>query len=186
MVRAIIFDCFDVLVSSGFPSFVAKYIPTQEAEVAWTLETALNSGRIDYTTFVQKLSELSDMPWGKVGAILDDNRADELLFTYIREELKPHYKIGMLSNAGDNWLDEMIGPERVALFDDIVLSYDVGFTKPQPEIYLLAAKRLSVEPDECVFIDDRAVYCLGAELVGMSAVTFKNTPTLKRQMIDIL
>ena len=42
--------------------------------------------------------------------------------------------------------------------------------KPQPEIYLLAAERLGVEPEACVFVDDLRENCEGAEAVGMTAI----------------
>ena len=42
--------------------------------------------------------------------------------------------------------------------------------KPEPEIYLLAAERLAVEPAACVFVDDLRENCEGAEAVGMTPV----------------
>jgi len=54
--------------------------------------------------------------------------------------------------------------------DDAVLSCDVGLTKPDPRIYLLACERLSVEPRDCLFVGDGANDELaGAERVGMKA-----------------
>ena len=47
------------------------------------------------------------------------------------------------------------------LFDAVVISAEVGLHKPQPEIYLLAAERLGVEPAECVFVDDLRENCAG-------------------------
>ena len=41
--------------------------------------------------------------------------------------------------------------------------------KPQPEIYRLAAERLEVAPEECLFVDDLRENCEGAEAVGMTA-----------------
>ena len=36
---------------------------------------------------------------------------------------------------------------------------DVAVKKPDPSIYLLAAKRLGLEPTECVVIEDSAIGC---------------------------
>jgi len=38
---------------------------------------------------------------------------------------------------------------------------------PEPEIYLLAARRLGLAPDECVFVDDMLANVEGAREVGM-------------------
>jgi epoxide hydrolase-like predicted phosphatase len=56
------------------------------------------------------------------------------------------------------------------LFDAVVISAEVGLHKPEPEIYLLAAERLEVEPAECIFVDDLRENCEGAEAVGMTAI----------------
>jgi FMN phosphatase YigB (HAD superfamily) len=42
--------------------------------------------------------------------------------------------------------------------------------KPQPEIYLLAAERIGVAPEGCLFVDDLQENCAGAEAVGMTAI----------------
>ena len=46
--------------------------------------------------------------------------------------------------------------------------------KPQPEIYRLAAERLGVAPEECVFVDDLRENCEGAEAVGMTAIRHRS------------
>ena len=55
-----------------------------------------------------------------------------------------------------------------------MISAEVGLHKPQPEIYRLAADRLEVEPEECIFVDDLRENCEGAEAVGMTAVRHRN------------
>ncbi len=75
---------------------------------------------------------------------------------------------GLISNS---WSTRHYDRELLAeLFDDVVISAEVGLHKPQPEIYRLAAERLEVEPGGCVFIDDLRENCEGAEAVGMTAV----------------
>jgi HAD superfamily hydrolase (TIGR01509 family) len=55
-----------------------------------------------------------------------------------------------------------------------VISAEVHMHKPQPEIYRLAAERLAVPPEECIFVDDLQENCEGAEAVGMTAVRHRN------------
>jgi putative hydrolase of the HAD superfamily len=52
-------------------------------------------------------------------------------------------------------------------FDAVLLSFEVGLRKPDPEIYREALRRVDVSADEAVFVDDQAVYCDGAAAVGM-------------------
>jgi putative hydrolase of the HAD superfamily len=71
------------------------------------------------------------------------------------------------SDVSDAWEDF----ELAGHLDDAVLSCDVGLSKPDPRIYLLACERLGVEPRECLFVGDGANDELaGAERVGMQAV----------------
>ena len=56
------------------------------------------------------------------------------------------------------------------MFDDIVISGEVGMRKPEPEIFLLAARRLELRPAECVFIDDLELNVDGARAIGMTAI----------------
>ncbi len=56
------------------------------------------------------------------------------------------------------------------LFDAVVISGEVGLRKPEPAIYLLAASRLGVAPERCVFVDDLAPNVRGAVEVGMCGV----------------
>jgi HAD superfamily hydrolase (TIGR01509 family) len=56
-------------------------------------------------------------------------------------------------------------------FDVIVFSEEVGFRKPQPEIFLHALEQLGVEPENAMFVGDRLdTDVQGAAQVGMATV----------------
>jgi putative hydrolase of the HAD superfamily len=56
-------------------------------------------------------------------------------------------------------------------FDVIVFSEEVGFRKPQPEIFLYALAQLGVEPENAMFVGDRLdTDVQGAAQVGMATV----------------
>lgn len=79
-------------------------------------------------------------------------------------------KLGVISNCN--------GPEEVAawascelapLFEDMVLSYEVGCAKPEAEIYRLACERLGMTPEHSAFVGDGGFDELaGAEKAGMT------------------
>ena len=80
------------------------------------------------------------------------------------------YPIGLVSNLFANeaeWLHEF---ELDGAFDCLVLSCEVGVMKPDPAAYLMAADRLGVRPQECVFVDDIPRFLEGAKAVGMTTV----------------
>lgn len=100
-------------------------------------------------------------------------RAIEPTLTLVRA-LRPPYKVSVLSNADATLrqrLERDIGIHD--LFDDIVCSAEVGMAKPEPAIFHLAADRLGVPPERCVFVDDFDQNTAAAERVGMKAVLFR-------------
>lgn len=175
MIKAVIFDCFGVLVRSSLEPFFAEYFSddAEKMAAAHEVDRAASSGEINYVTFAQRLADLAGIPVDQAHAKLHQTPPNEPLLAYIRDELKPQYKIGFLSNASDNWLGSLFTSDQQALFDDAVLSYQHHLAKPDARIYQLAAERLGVTPADCVFVDDLEPYCEGARAVGMQAVQYK-------------
>lgn len=80
------------------------------------------------------------------------------------------YRLGLLSNLSRSdtvWLREL---ELDSFFDATALSCEVGALKPEPEIYLVAAERLGVRPEECVLVDDIPLNVAAGKAVGMAGV----------------
>jgi putative hydrolase of the HAD superfamily len=56
------------------------------------------------------------------------------------------------------------------MFDAFISSAREGIRKPDPEIYLRAADRLRVRPQDCLFMDDSERNIAGAQAVGMQTL----------------
>ncbi len=89
-------------------------------------------------------------------------------------------------SVGGDRLHTLFSPEQIAMFDDVVLSYHVGMAKPDPRVYRLAAERLGVDPSECLFVDDKEVYCAAARDVGMSAIKYRDFEHFEQDNVTIL
>ena len=89
-----------------------------------------------------------------------------------RELRSSGLKTGLVSNSWS--VDHYDRDLLEELFDDAVISAEVRLHKPEPEIYRLAAERLGVSPESCLFIDDLRENCDGAEAVGMTAIRHKD------------
>jgi len=187
MIKAVIFDCFGVLTTDGWLPFVQKYFGDDKLllQTAHDLNKQCDSRLLGYEEFVKKVSEMAHLEPYEARAEIQDNVANQPLFDYILS-LKSKYKIGMLSNAASNWLQELFSPEQVALFDEVVLSCDVGTTKPNERMYEMIAEKLGVEPSECVFTDDSERYVTGAKDVGMQGITYKEFASFKTQLDQLL
>jgi HAD superfamily hydrolase (TIGR01509 family) len=93
------------------------------------------------------------------------------------KSLRPRYKIGLLSNAWDDLRQTMHERWNMdILFDDLIISAEVGIVKPDPRIYRLAVDRLGVRPEESVFVDDMLINVEAARQQGLAAIQFLDTP----------
>jgi 2-haloacid dehalogenase len=95
------------------------------------------------------------------------------------------YKIACLSNGTHEWTLEVIRNHGlVELFDEIVLSGDLGIVKPDPRIYFYTLEKLGVDPSQAIFVDDRKVNTDAAEICGIRSIQFKNTATFIKELRD--
>jgi HAD superfamily hydrolase (TIGR01549 family) len=188
MIRAVIFDCFGVLVSEGWLPFKKRHFAhdsSLEAD-ATDLSKQFNAGILSYSGFIERVAKLAEVSKDTVLGATQRNVPDEELFAYITSELKPKYKLGILSNAGADRLVDLLGQKRVDLFEKAALSYETGHIKPEAAAYQVIASRLSVEPAECVFIDDQEQHIRGAIQAGMQAILYTDFDQFKHDFEALL
>lgn len=188
MIKAIIFDCFGVLTADLWVQFKEKHFSDRPelAQQATGLNKQADLGLIAYGTFLEEIAKLVELPVTEVNILPGRVGANELLFEYIRDHLKPRYKLAVLSNAAGNYLERLFSIQENALFDETILSFRVGIVKPQPEIYELAADKLGVGLSECVMVDDKEAYCSAARQVGMQAVCYRSFKQFKTELAPLL
>lgn len=186
-IRAIIFDCFGVLTNDGWKTLREQYCTTDELKQrAHDLDVAVNSGFMNEQDFVVAVAKLCNLSTTDVERAFAVRHTNTPLFSYMAARLKPTYRIGLLSNAAYNMLDELFEPAQVALFDAVTLSCELGVVKPDPKMYETIAAKLGVAPEECVFIDDIERYGTAAKEVGMKAIWYKDFAEFERDIEEIL
>ena len=117
--------------------------------------------------------------WG--GDVLDQELVD-----YIRA-LRPDYKTSLISNAWDDLRQVLEYTWKISdVFDEIIISAEVGVAKPDPRIYQIALERLAVAPQQAVFVDDYPANIAGARAVGMHAIHFKNSLQARKELDRLL
>ncbi|MET9231952.1 HAD-IA family hydrolase [Lentzea sp. NPDC003310] len=113
----------------------------------------------------------------------EDNPTEPPLLTALRTVKRHGLKTALLSNADGWWQPPR---ELKSVLDVAVISGEVGLAKPDTEIYLLTARKLGLEPRECVFVDDLAVNVRGAAEAGMVGVHHRSTRSTLEELEVLL
>ena len=84
--------------------------------------------------------------------------------------LKVHgYKLGMATSNSHSLVQASLNKHGLLThFDVIVTSDDAKAGKPAPDVYLLAARRLGVAPEDCLVFEDIPAGILAGKRAGMT------------------
>ena len=92
------------------------------------------------------------------------------------QEISDKYPIGIISNI-EHGVYEMIIEKSflpVIQFHSIIRSCDIGYAKPEPEIYELAEQKAGVAAAQILFIDDRSENLVVPKSRGWKTVLFQS------------
>ncbi|MGB4758435.1 MAG: HAD family phosphatase [Candidatus Saccharimonadales bacterium] len=93
----------------------------------------------------------------------------------VRELKAKGYSVGLVANVIPNTLDEINRHGGYDDFEFLILSCEVGYAKPDPEIYKLAFDYLpGIDPSEMMFIDDQERFLVPAKQLGMQILLATN------------
>jgi epoxide hydrolase-like predicted phosphatase len=189
--RALIVDFGGVLTTSIWEAFAVfcEAVGKEPGAVrelfrsnpeAMRLLRGLETGELAEEEFEPRFGALLDLEdtEGLIPRLFAGLRPDERMIGAVQAARAGGLRTGLISNS---WGLGIYDRAPTDLFDAAVISGEVGLHKPEPEIYLLAAERLGMAPEEAVFVDDLRENCAGAEAVGMTAVLHrKSADTIRR------
>lgn len=189
MIKAIVFDCFGVLAGKGFWDVykAGGGDPVKDNDFITSMVDKANRGQITDDQFCMLMADKLHMHIDDYNTLVRrQESANNELLDYIRDELKPHYKLGVLSNATVGAVSRKLDPDDYSLFDAIIESAATDYAKPDPEIFELAARKLGVTFDEMVFIDDIARFVAAAAQLGIHTIHYTGFDAMKQQLGQLL
>jgi len=74
----------------------------------------------------------------------------------------------------------------LALFDEVIESSKVGVRKPEKAFFELACKKLSITPEEAVFLDDLGANLKPARAMGMHTIKVSDPETALAELAAVL
>ena len=133
------------------------------------LLVALETGQLEEEAFEPQFASLLGVASpGLIDRMFSAGRPDEQMLGAVRRVRAAGIATGLISNSwGTRRYDRVLLAE---LFDGVVISGEVGMRKPTPNIYLLGAEQIGLEPAQCVFVDDLPFNLEPAAELGMATV----------------
>jgi putative hydrolase of the HAD superfamily len=193
MIEAVIWDFGGVITTSPFEAFARfeakRGLPAdiiRRTNAANHLENAwakFERAEIDADAF----DELFAAESRALGVEVRGKDVLPLLSGDLRPEMvealrraKEKFKTGCITNnlpansIGSNAGRSLYVAEVMALFDHIIESAKIGLRKPDPRIYRMMTDALSVDPKNCVYLDDLGVNLKPAREIGMTTIKVMN------------
>jgi len=94
-------------------------------------------------------------------------------------------RTGILSNT-EKPARPIMQRDSYRIFDPVVLSWEVGSSKPQRKIFEALIETLRLNPQEILLIDDVEANITTAKDLGLQGLLFTDAETLKSNLADLL
>lgn len=181
MVKAILFDFYGVFLPDSYNAWLAKNNLRREGVFADCI-TLFDRGVISEEVFFEQLSAAAGYHVDR--AAIDAATAAMLNTPLVAlvHELKPHYTIGLLSNASARLRTKLDALELTPLFDTILISSEIGYVKPSQEAFMAAIRGLGVLAGEILFIDDNAKNIEAARTCGLQTIHYTSVAELHKAL----
>jgi 2-haloacid dehalogenase len=194
-IKAIIFDFGNVLLEWNPRYVYQRYFPgdpegmerflTEVNFAEWNLQQ--DKGR----PFAEGVAILSEKfpHYAQLIQAYYDNWTDSIGTAYSGtiEILKKLKQAGYPLYGLSNWSAETFPFAREKydffdLFDDFVISGDVGHVKPDPEIFQIMLEKIGKPAHECLFIDDALTNINQADKLGFATIHFQSPEQLNSSL----
>ncbi len=108
--------------------------------------------------------------FGVIGGVFG---VDKKMLVLARRLKEQGYTIGILSNMAGSGA-RLCDKHHLEIFDVVLTSGDIGYTKPDKKAYEVFATALGVELDELLFIDDARSYMEIMKSYGIRGILYTN------------
>jgi putative hydrolase of the HAD superfamily len=178
--RGLIIDYGGVLTTSLFASFAAfcEREGLEPSEVARAFRddrearralVDFECGRLDDDAFEALLAaRIGVEPEGLIRGLFGGVAPERDMIAAVAAAKAAGVRTALLSNSWGATTYDRSGWDE--LFDETVISGEVGIRKPDPAIYAMASERLGIAPAETVFVDDLEHNLEPAREAGMAVV----------------
>ena len=184
-ISTVIFDIGDVLVSANIKDYLVAdpEVPNEivdELLKLWFIDKDEVDDTMDLDTYREIVNKRMGVEFSKyIPKLFQYNVDCVTAFDYtipMIQDLKDKgYKVYYLSNWSA-WTYDLLQEagkfDFLKLMDGGVFSYDVGYMKPDEEIYKILLNKYKINPEEAMFFDDKEENIEAANKLGIHGVHF--------------
>ncbi|EKD29916.1 MAG: hypothetical protein ACD_78C00214G0002 [uncultured bacterium (gcode 4)] len=195
MIKAIIFDFGGVFstdddIREFWQNNAEKLgVDAEEANrISLSIWFEARVGKIDSTIFWEKLGAFTKMsPESFKKYFIEYTGFRDELHQFVKENLYWKYKLAILSNQIESWLEPILEEKKFReIFDIIITSYNTGLVKPDREIYEKVIQDLNLKAEECIYIEDRPKNLEPAKNLGMNVIEFRDYDSFLKELDFLL
>jgi epoxide hydrolase-like predicted phosphatase len=188
MINTLIFDCFGVIcdpVLNGWyrDNRLKKGYIDQNLKNVFEKFDLGEFSEEDILDYFSKYSEV-DLSKKELREQIDSYlKIDNDLVEVIKECRLKGFKTALLSNANASFFKRKIYPtypEFKKLFDEIVISSEVGMIKPNRDIYVYTLEKINSKPEESLFIDDSKPNVESAIMLGLEGFVYTDCDSFRK------
>jgi len=114
---------------------------------------------------------------------LDTIPANDGLISLLGQIKTAGLKLAVATSSSPEIADLLLNKCGIAsFFDAIVTTSEAGKSKPSPDVYLLAAQRIGVSPEDCIVFEDSPNGLSAAKSAGMFCVVIQSDSELIQKL----
>lgn len=93
------------------------------------------------------------------------------MFKLVKKLKVSCYPLALASGSSPEIIEDILAAARIGDYFDLIISSErVGKSKPEPDVFLETARRLAVEPEHCLVLEDSPYGVMAAQRAGMSCI----------------
>lgn len=196
LLKTVFFDLGNVLVFFSYPKMLEQAaqctgLTREEVEKMLferNLRDLYETGKIDSSELYSIFQSVSPRLFSFhefMHALSDIFTPNEELWPMVHHLKKEGIRLVLLSNTSECHFNRIYSDYSIChLFDQLILSYEVGACKPDPFIYQKALEAAKCSPDECFYTDDIPEFIAGANKAGLKGEIYTDPASLRKHLID--
>lgn len=190
--EVILFDLGGVVSETKFDRVLNKYAKKYD----WNLEEMKNNifsdeymsllaGRITLEEFIDWLADqIKELSISELNEFVEEYYySEETKYEVVKliKRIDDQYQLGLMTNDIGRLDEKLSYLGLTGIFDKIVNSSQVGYCKPQVEIYQAALEQFEVAGENVMYIDNDPVCLENASSLGIDTIKFQNHQQLENE-----